>query len=124
MAARTDEVAFRRFRLQLEKHFRELRMETDPTKRLQKTENAMHDLMEIQLTEVDSAISRLKRKGVLTGVGAVVSLAAATATSGASLLATLCAAYAGYKTYEEYRISAKENPAYFLWQTLGHKRTH
>lgn len=124
MAARTDEVAFRRFRLQLEKHFRELRMETDPTKRLQKTENAMHELMEIQLTEVNSAISRLKRKGVLTGMSAVVGLAAATATSGASLFATLCAAYAGYRTYEEYRISAKENPAYFLWQSLGHKRTH
>jgi hypothetical protein len=78
--------------------------------------------VEIQLTEVNSAIHRLKRKGVLTGLGAVASLAAATATSGASLLATMCAAYAGYKTFEEYRISTKENPAYFLWQTLGRKR--
>jgi hypothetical protein len=122
MAARSDEEAFRRFRLQLEKHFRELRLEADPEKRRQKTENAMHELVEIQLTEVNSAIHRLKRKGVLTGLGAVASLAAATATSGASLLATMCAAYAGYKTFEEYRISTKENPAYFLWQTLGRKR--
>lgn len=121
MAARSDEEAFRRFRLQLEKHFRELRLETDPEKRRQKTENAMHELVDIQLTEVDSAIRRLKRKGVLTGLGAVASLAAATATSGASLIATMCAAYAGYKTFEEYRISAKESPAYFLWQTLGRK---
>ena len=122
LAARTDEEAFRRFRLQLEKHFRELRLEADPEKRRQKTENAMHELVDIQLTEVDSAIRRLKRKGVLTGVGAVASLAAATVTSGASLFATMCAAYAGYKTFEEYRISAKESPAYFLWQTLGRKR--
>ena len=122
LAARTDEEAFRRFRLQLEKHFRELRLEADPEKRRHKTENAMHELVDIQLTEVDSAIRRLKRKGVLTGVGAVASLAAATATSGASLIATMCAAYAGYKTFEEYRISAKESPAYFLWQTLGRKR--
>lgn len=123
MAARSDEEAFRRFRLQLEKHFRELRLEADPEKRRKKTENATHELVEIQLTEVDSAIRRLKRKGVLTGLGAVASLAAATATSGASLIATMCAAYAGYKTFEEYRISAKESPAYFLWQTLGRKRT-
>lgn len=123
MAARSDEEAFHRFRLQLEKHFRELRLETDAEKRLKKTENAMHELVEIQVTEVDSAIRRLKRKGILTGLSAVASLAAATATSGASLFATMCAAYAGYKTFEEYRISAKENPAYFLWQSLKRKRT-
>lgn len=122
MAARSDEEAFLRFRLQLEKHFRELRLEVDLERRRQKTENAMHELVEIQLTEVDSAIRRLKRKGVLTGLGAVASLAAATATSGASLIATMYAAYAGYKTFEEYRISTKENPAYFLWQTLGRRR--
>jgi len=112
MEARSDEEAFRRFRLQLEKHFRELRLEADPEKRRLKTENAMHELLEIQLTEVDSAIRRLKRKGVLTGLSAVASLGAATATSGASLIATLCAAYAGFKTVEEYRVSAKESPAY------------
>jgi hypothetical protein len=123
LVARTDEEAFRRFRLQLEKHFREIRFEADPEKRRQKTENAMHELVDIQLNEVDSAIHRLRRKGVLTGAGVLVSLAAATATSGASLIATMCAAYAGYKTLEEYRISAKESPAYFLWRTLGPKRT-
>jgi hypothetical protein len=119
MAARSDEEAFRRFRLQLEKHFRELRTEADPEKRRLKTENAMHELMEIQLTEVDSAIRRLKRKGVLTGLSALATLGAATVAAGpgGSLIATLCAAYAGAKTVEEYRISAKENPAYFLWQT-------
>ncbi|MDZ5459272.1 hypothetical protein [Azohydromonas lata] len=122
MAARSDEEAFRRFRLQLEKHYRELRLEADSEKRRQKTENAMHELVEIQLTEVDSAIRRLKRKGVLTGLGAVACLAAATATSGASLIATMYAAYAGYKTFEEYRISTKESPAYFLWQAIGQKR--
>lgn len=123
MTARSDEEAFHRFRLQLEKHFRELRLEPDAEKRFKKTENAMHELVEIQLTEVDSAIRRLKRKGILTGLSAVASLTAATATSGASLIATMCAAYAGYKTFEEYRITAKESPAYFLWQSLRRKRT-
>ncbi|MDT7517002.1 hypothetical protein [Rhodoferax mekongensis] len=123
LAARADEEAFRRFRLQLEKHFREIRFEADPEKRRQKTENAMHELVDIQLNEVDSAIQRLRRKGVLSGVGVLVSLAAATATSGASLIATMCATYAGYKTFEEYRISAKESPSFFLWRTLGRKRT-
>ena len=119
MGARSDEEAFRRFRLQIEKHFRELRLETDPAKRKLKTENAMHELVEIQRTEVDSAIRRLRRKGVLTGVGAVASFAAATATSGASLLAMMYAVYAGYKTVEEYRIATKESPAFFLWKVLG-----
>ncbi|MNK75644.1 hypothetical protein D3C87_951870 [compost metagenome] len=121
MEARSDEEAFRRFRLQLEKSFRELRLESDPVKRLIKTENAMHELTEIQLTEVDSAIRRLKRKGVLTGMGAMATLAAATVTSGASLIATTYAAYSGYKTFEEYRIAAKESPAYFLWRVVGRK---
>lgn len=119
MGARSDEEAFRRFRLQIEKHFRELRLETDPAKRKLKTENAMHELVEIQRTEVDSAIRRLRRKGVLTGVGAVASFAAATATPGASLLAMMYAVYAGYKTVEEYRIATKESPAFFLWKVLG-----
>lgn len=119
MAARTDEEAFRRFRLQLEKHFRELRLEADPEKRKVKTENAMHELLEIQRTEVDSAIRRLRRKGVLTGIGALASLAATAATSGASLVATLVAAYAGLKTFDEYRVSTKDSPAYFLWRAAG-----
>lgn len=122
MEARSDEEAFHRFRLQLEKHFRELRLEVDPEKRRLKTENAMHELLEIQRTEVDSAIRRLKRKGVLTGIGALASLAAATATSGVSLMATLVAGYTGLKTIEEYRISARESPAYFLWQTVDSKQ--
>ena len=122
MAARSDEEAFHRFRLQLEKHFRELRLEVDPEKRRLKTENAMHELLEIQRTEVDSAIRRLKKKGVLTGLGALATLAAATATSGVSLMATLVAGYTGLKTIEEYRVSAKDSPAYFLWQTVDSKR--
>lgn len=123
MAARSDEEAFRRFRLQLEKHFRELRLEADPEKRRLKTENAMHELLEIQLTEVDSAISRLKRKGVLTGLATLATFGAATAaTSGVTLIGSLVAAYSGLKTVEEYRVSVKESPAYFLWQTVGKKR--
>lgn len=121
MAVRRDEEAFHRFRLQLEKHFRELRMEVDPERRFQKTENAMHELIEIQLTEVDSAIRRLKRKGILTGAGALASLVAATATSGTSLFATMYAAYVGYKTFDEYRIAVKESPAYFMWKAIGRK---
>ncbi|GAA0758233.1 hypothetical protein LRH25_21390 [Ideonella azotifigens] len=119
MAARADEEVFRRFRKQLEKHFRELRLELDPEKRRLKTENAMHELVDIQLTEVDSTIRRLKRKAVLSGIGGLASFAAAIPTSGTSLLGSLCAGYAGFRTYEEYRVSTKENPAYFLWRANG-----
>lgn len=121
MEARSDEDAFRRFRLHLEKHFRELRLEADPEKRRLKTENAMHELVEIQRSEIDSAIQRLKRKGLLAGLGTVASMAAATVTSGTSLIAALCAGYAGYKTIEEYRIATKESPAYFLWNVMKQK---
>jgi len=94
-------------------------LETDPEKRRLKTENAMHELVEVQLTEIHSAISRLKRKNVLNGLGILVGLGAAVSTSGISLIGTLAAAYAGLKTAEEYRIAKKENPAYFLWQVRG-----
>lgn len=121
MAARSDEVAFQRFRLEMEKYFREIRLENDQEVRNKKIENAMHELTEIQLTEVDSTIRRLRRKGILTGVGAVASLGAAAVTSGTTLLATMLAAYEGYKTFEDYRLATKENPAYFLWRVVGRK---
>ncbi|MFX1679886.1 hypothetical protein PV762_11655 [Mitsuaria sp. CC2] len=82
MAARTDEEAFHRFRLQLEKHFRELRLEADPIKRKARAENAMHELLEVQLTEIDSAVKRLRRKTVWNAAAAVASLVAAIPTGG------------------------------------------
>ncbi len=116
MAARADTEAFARFRRLLEKQFREIRLEDDPHKRAIKTENAMHELIEIQRSEVDSAIRRLKRKALLSGLSTGVSLLAAVPTSGFSLLGAIYAAFSGHRTYEEYKLAAKENPAYFLWK--------
>lgn len=122
MAARADEEAFHRFRLQLEKHFRELRLEVDPIKRKARSENAMHELLEIQLTEIDSAVRRLRRKTAWNVAAATASLVAAIPTGGASLFGSAYAAYKGIQAVEEYRISARENPAYLLWKANGKRR--
>jgi hypothetical protein len=119
MAARSDVEAFTRFRRLLEKQFRELRLESDAEKRRMKTENAMHELLEIQSTEVASAVRRLKRKAILSSLGTGLSVIAAFPTPGAGLLGAICAAYMGYRTYEEYQLTKKESPAYFLWKAGG-----
>ncbi len=34
----------------------------------------------------------------------------------------MVATYTGLKAFEEYRVWAKDSPAYFLWQTAGKMR--
>jgi hypothetical protein len=116
MAARADSDAFDLFRRELEKHFRELRLESDPKKLEIKLHNAVHELTEVQLTKVSQGMARLKERLASDAVIAAAGLVGSFATSGVSLLGTLLAAAHGRKAYSDYQKSARENPAYFLWK--------
>jgi hypothetical protein len=121
MIARQEGEAFLTFRKTLEREFRELRLEPDAEKRRLKTENAMHELLEVQRTAVEREVQALKRKTIFSLVGAGFTLAAAVPTSGFSLLGLLAAGAHGYKTYNEYQDAVKERPAYFMWRAGGGK---
>ena len=111
-----DGDAFELFRKKLESTFRELRLENDPEKIKLKVQNAIHELGEVQYTQIDQRIKAL-RKGALAQAGvAVAGLAGSVAISGISILATIAAILAGFKNYSDYKKEIKENPAYFLWK--------
>ncbi len=121
MKARADEEAFSRFRILLEKHFREIRLEPDETKRLLKAENAMHELFEVQRAEVEATIKRLNRKlflGAATGAFGLV----ASILSPSSTLSAISLALAGFATIDSYRQDRKANPAYFLTRAARKRR--
>lgn len=117
MRARGDDgEAFELFRREVEKQFRELRLERDPQRLKIKLENATHELAEVQVTKVAQTVKRLRKKLAADVTLAVAGLAGTVATSGLSLLATVVAAGHGYKTVAEYQKCVGENPAYFLWK--------
>lgn len=116
MRARQDAEAFSLFRRELEKQLRDLRLETDPVKLALKSQNALHELTEVQLTKVGQSIPVIRRK--FLGEAAMVATAALTSTVnlGLSVLGSLYAAMSTFKSYSDYRKSVRENPAYFLWK--------
>ncbi len=110
-----DGEEFQAFRIELEKQFREIRVETDASVIKRKIEDIEHELSEVQLRNIDLKIKSV-RKVALADTGlAIAGLAAGIATSGASLIGSLAGFLHGCKTYAEYQEKVKENPCYFLW---------
>jgi hypothetical protein len=117
MRVRSEEgEAFEAFRLELERHFRDISAADSPQSAILKASNAVHELEAVQVAAVDRQITRLRNQGFLVGGTLVATLAASVATSGWSLLNTAAAAVAGYRSMREYRSDARKNPAFFLWR--------
>ncbi len=116
MTARMDMDAFAMFRRELEKQFRELRTEQDPEKLKIKTENAMHELVEVQLTRVSQAITSLRKRLAMDAILVGTGFASTIVTSGAGVYAGITATALGYKHFTDYKKAIHENPAYFLWK--------
>lgn len=111
-----DGEAFDSFRRELERQFRELRLENDPVTIQAKLENAIHELSEIQVSKIETKIKHL-RKGALAQTGVVIGgLIGCVATSNLSVIASIIALFKGIKLYSEYQEEIKSNPAYFLWK--------
>ena len=113
-----DGEVFKAFRLALEKQFRELRLVHDENDLKVRTQNALHELMEVQVYDVERRIKTIKRQSFAAGTIATGGLLGAVLTGGWSLLATAAVAVGGYKSYEEYRSKVKENPAFFMWKVM------
>jgi hypothetical protein len=123
MKVRTDEgEAFENFRVELDKQLLELRLESDPERLRIKTENAMHQLMEIQVRQIDQKLISLRKQILSEAAVAAVGLIGAVQSGGLTLPIALLAALHGYKAVNQYQSQKKENAAFFLWKVLKHSQ--
>lgn len=113
--------AFQSFRLELDKQLRDLRLVEDPETLKIKTENALHELSEVQVNQINQKVTALKKRIFAEATVAVGSLLGAVQSGGLTLPVALLAALQGYKSYVEYQRQKKENPAFFLWKALRSK---
>ncbi|UTF96836.1 hypothetical protein [Elizabethkingia anophelis] len=107
---------FTNFRIELEKHFRELRLLSDPKIIKQKTENIFHELNEVQVQKIKQKIDYINKQVFVNSLVGIGGLAGGFSTGGFSLLATALALGKGYKDYVDYKEKVKENPSYLLWK--------
>jgi len=111
-----DSEVFTNFRIELEKHFRELRILSDPKIIQQKTENIFHELNEVQVQKIKQKINYINKQVFVNSMVGIGGLAGGFSTGGFSLLATALALGKGYKDYIDYKEKVKENPSYLLWK--------
>lgn len=111
-----DGEAFKNFRTELEKKLRGLRQFSDMDKLKTEMENVSHELSEVQVHEIDRKIANIKRKMIPDAFILVFGLTAVIQANGIGIPALLYAIDKGFKTYNEYITSVKENPAFFLWK--------
>jgi hypothetical protein len=114
-----DGESFFNFRKELEKQFRELRLIKDDSHLQIKTENALHELTEIQLRQVQQKVSFLQKKLFVDSAVLIGGLAGSVQTGGWSLLASAIATLRGYQTVQDYFQNTRQNPAFFLWRVLN-----
>lgn len=117
-----DGQAFENFRLELDKHLKELRLVKDPDVLKTKTENVMHELAEIQIHRLDENIGSLKKKFFAEAAVVAASLYGAVQSGGLTLPLALLAAFQGYKALTEYQRQRNQNPAFFLWRVFRDSR--
>ena len=116
-----DGEAFQKFRIELERKLRELRLETNPEKIRVQAENVMHELSVVQVADIEQKVKGLKR-GVLSEI--VIGLSgfvSTVATSGFSIAAMISAFSNRYESYVVNEAQIREIPAYFLWKVKSQK---
>jgi len=107
---------FTNFRIELEKHCRELRTITDPKELKISLENVLHELNEVQGQKIKTGIALANKKMKINSSLAIGGLASSYLAGGFSLLAVALDMGNGYKDWKEYRANVIDNPSYFLWK--------
>lgn len=113
---------FQNFRLNLEKHLRDLRLVKTPEELKIKVDNALHELCEVQVHQINQRLKQIRRTALLgdsiillgsligtvqTGHWTIPALAGITAT-----------AARGLKPFLEYDNQIRQNSAFFMWKVL------
>jgi hypothetical protein len=113
-----DGEAFYNFRNELDRLFRELRLVTDPRELKMKTENAWHEISNIQVANINQKVRHLESQLKLSIAIGAAGLFGAVQTGGFSLIASAIAIAQGYNSYKDYRFQRQQNPSFFLWKAL------
>lgn len=119
MRVRTqDGEAFENFRLELDRHLRELREVNDPDTLRIRTENVVHELAEVQVHRIGQTLSSLRKKFFAEVSLVAASLCGTVQSGGLTLPVALIAGFQAYKSFMEYQKEKRVNPAFFLWRVL------
>lgn len=116
-----EEDTFTLFRVELEKHLRELRSISDEKQLKLKLENAFHELNSVQVQKINQKVQLFQRQMKSSAIVAFAGLAGSVSTGGYSVLLAAAALAKGYKDYLDYREKVRENPAYLLWKVRRSK---
>ena len=114
-----DGEAFANFRFALDHKLSSLREISDRQAAKRMAREAVLDLTEVQLFDVQQKVRSLREKMGLSAVGGVISLAAAVQNQGWGLLSAAAAAVPIASAYLDYRKDVKRHPAFFLWRALN-----
>ena len=117
---------FQNFRLNLEKHLREFRLIRSPDELKIKVDNALHEIYEVQVSQINSRLKQIKRTALIAdSVILLGSLIGAFQTGGGTIpaLAGIAATVArGVKPFFEYENQIRQNPAFFIWKALDESK--
>lgn len=114
-----DGEAFANFRFALDHKLSSIREVSDAQTAKRMAREAVRELTEVQIHDVRQKVRSLREKLELSGIGGVISLAAAVQTHGWGLLWAAAAALPMANAYLDYRKDVKRHPAFFLWKALG-----
>jgi hypothetical protein len=118
---REEGEAFHNFRVALDDKLSSLREVSDPQTAKRMASDAVCDLTEAQLHDVQLKFRSLREKMGLAAFGSLVTLAAAVQNQGFGLLSAAVAAVPIGTAIVEYRKDVKRHPAFFLWKVLSKK---
>ncbi len=111
-----DGEVFNNFRINLDKHLKELRSVEDVNVLREKLENILHEITEVQVNEINQKVTCLLKKIKIDSAILFAGLFGAIQTGGFSLLASAIALAKGYKDWNDYYQKVKTHPVYFLWK--------
>ncbi len=113
---KNDGEAFKNFRTNIDRHFKELRGIEDVSLLEKKFENAIHEITEVQINDVNQKFNQLKKHIKIDSSILIGGLLGTIQTSGMSLIGSAIAVAKGYKDWNDYFEKVKNHPAYFLWK--------
>jgi hypothetical protein len=117
---------FQNFRLNLEKHLKELRLIKNPDELKIKVDNALHEIYEVQVSQINNSLRQIKRNALITdSIILLGSLIGAFQTGDGSIPAAavaVAAAVRGLKPFVEYENQIRQNPTFFMWKALDESK--
>jgi hypothetical protein len=111
-----DGDAFENFRISLQRCVRSLRHEKNKQKLAKQLEDIQHELVDVQVREIELKIKKLKKQSFIDIAIGIASLATVIPTSGASVVPFAISGSNLYKKHLAYSSQINSNPAYFLYR--------